>query len=118
MAKAASQRSSGALPARRPSPIGLWMLAAIALVTGLAWWDEQREAEAALHDLESEQSVLAWSVAGTLHGHLTSIQREAVLVGEHGPGELGDRYTPVVVRGADAPRTTGRDPICSIATSA
>jgi two-component system, NtrC family, sensor kinase len=87
------------------------MLVAIALVTGLAWWDERREADAALHDLESEQSVLAWSVAGTLRGHLTSIEREAVLVGEHGPGELGDRYAPVVVRRADAPRTLSPDPL-------
>jgi len=86
------------------------MVLAIAVVTGLAWWDEQREAEDALRDLESEQSVLAWSVAGTLRGHLTSIEREAVLVGEHGSGELGDRYAPVVVRRADAPRTTSQDP--------
>ncbi|HEY3816263.1 MAG TPA: HAMP domain-containing sensor histidine kinase [Polyangiaceae bacterium] len=86
------------------------MFAAIAIVTALAWWDEQREAEAALHDLESEQSVLAGSVANTLRGHLATIGREAVLVGEHGPGELGDRYAPVVVRRADAPRTSSPDP--------
>lgn len=86
------------------------MLAAIAVVTGLAWWDEQREADDALHDLESEQSTLAWSVAGTLRGRLTSIEREAVLVGEHGPGELGERYSPVVVRPADVPGATSPDP--------
>ncbi|HEX3343476.1 MAG TPA: HAMP domain-containing sensor histidine kinase, partial [Polyangiaceae bacterium] len=95
--------------AGRPAALVVWMLAAIALVTGLAWWDEQREADAALHDLESEQSILAWSVASTLRGHLATAAREAVLVGEHGPGELGDRYAPVVVRRADAPRT-GADP--------
>lgn len=86
------------------------MFVAIAVVTGLAWWDEQREAEDALHDLESEQSLLAWSVAGTLHGHLTNLEREAVLVGEHGPGAIGDRYAPVVVRRADSPRTASPDP--------
>ena len=86
------------------------MLVAICLVTGLAWWDERREAEAALSDLESEQSVLASSVADTLRGHLTSLVREAVLVGEHGPGALGDRYAPVVVRSASEPRTTPLDP--------
>jgi signal transduction histidine kinase len=85
------------------------MLFAIALVTGLAWWDEQREAGAALRDLESEQSVLAWSIAGTLRARLTSLEREAVLVGEHGPGELGQRYSPVVIRSADDPRTQVRD---------
>src|SRR5271156_1152576 len=46
------------------------MLAAIAVVTALAWWDEQREADAALEDLESEQSVLASSVASDLRAHL------------------------------------------------
>jgi len=87
------------------------MLIAIAGVTGLAWWDEQREAEASLHDLESEQSVLAWSAAGTLRARLESIERDAILVGEHGPGELGDRVATVVVRGADASRTSSPDPL-------
>jgi two-component system NtrC family sensor kinase len=61
----------------RSATIAAWMLFAIALVTGLAWWDEQREAQAALLDLESEQSLLAWSAAGTLRAHLTSIGRDA-----------------------------------------
>ncbi|HEY6463118.1 MAG TPA: HAMP domain-containing sensor histidine kinase, partial [Polyangiaceae bacterium] len=69
----------------------------------------QREADAALHDLENEQSVLAWSIAGTLRARLTSLEREAVLVGEHGPGELGERYAPVVLRSADDPRTAVND---------
>ena len=106
---AALVRAASTLPATRATSLAVWMVLAIAVVTGLAWWDEQREAEAALHDLESEQSVLAWSLAGTLRGHLTSIEREAVLVGEHGSGELGDRYAPVVVRRADAPRTISPD---------
>jgi signal transduction histidine kinase len=46
------------------------MLAAIALVTALSWWDEQREAEAALVDLQSEQSVLASGLAENLRDHL------------------------------------------------
>jgi two-component system, NtrC family, sensor kinase len=98
-------------PVRRATSLVAWMLAAIAIVTGLAWCDEQREAEDALHDLESEQSTLAWSVAGTLRAHLTSIEREAVLVGEHGPGELGERYSPVAVRPGDAPRAISQDPM-------
>jgi two-component system NtrC family sensor kinase len=98
-------------PIKRATSLVVWMLAAIAVVTGLAWWDEQREAEDALHDLESEQSTLAWAVAGTLRGHLTSLEREAVLVGEHGPGELGERYSPVLVRRGDAPRAVSPDPL-------
>jgi signal transduction histidine kinase len=48
------------------------MLAAMALVTALAWWDEQREADAALVDLQSEQSVLASSLSDDLREHLTA----------------------------------------------
>jgi signal transduction histidine kinase len=81
-----------------------WMFVAIAVVTGLAWWDEQREAEAALRDLEIEQSILAASLAGSLHAHLTTVLRDAVLVGEHGPGVVENRYSPIAVRRGDAPR--------------
>jgi signal transduction histidine kinase len=48
------------------------MLAAMVLVTALAWWDEQREADAALVDLQSEQSVLATSLSEDLREHLTA----------------------------------------------
>jgi signal transduction histidine kinase len=86
------------------------MFIAIAMVTGLAWWDEQREAEAALRDLEMEQSILAASLAGSLRAHLTTLLRDAVLVGEHGPGVVENHYSPIVVRGADAPRTAVAGP--------
>jgi len=68
-------------PSRTPSPpapplqrwpLVWWMLAAMVLVTTLAWWDEQREAEAALVDLQSEQSVLATSLSEDLREHLTA----------------------------------------------
>lgn len=42
------------------------------VVTTLAWWDEQREADAALADLQSEQSVLATSLSEDLREHLAS----------------------------------------------
>jgi signal transduction histidine kinase len=86
------------------------MLLAIAAVTGMAWWDEQREAESALHDMQSEQSVLAESIAAALRAHLTAIEQEAALVGEHGPGQVGHRYEPVVVANADEGRTSLSDP--------
>jgi two-component system NtrC family sensor kinase len=50
------------------------MMVAIAVVTLLAWWDEQREADAAMRDLESEQSVLASSLAADLRAHLVARQ--------------------------------------------
>jgi signal transduction histidine kinase len=52
------------------------MLVAIAVVTGIAWWDEQREADSALRDLETEQSILAASLAGSLRAHLTTTGRD------------------------------------------
>jgi signal transduction histidine kinase len=85
------------------------MLIAIAVITSLAWWDERREADAALHDLETEQSILATSLAGSLRAHLTRLERDATLAGEHGPAVLGDRYSPIEVRPAGAPRASLRD---------
>lgn len=71
--------SRSADPASLPShnssprqwPLVASMIAAIAVVTSLAWWDERREAEAALRDLEAEQSVLAASLAESLRAQLT-----------------------------------------------
>ncbi len=52
------------------------MVAAIAIVTGLAWIDENREDAAALRDLEVEQSVVATSLAETLRSHLLLLGHE------------------------------------------
>jgi two-component system NtrC family sensor kinase len=79
------------------------MLVAMAIVTGLAWWDEQREADAALRDLETEQTVVASSLAASLRAHLGSVGRDAALIGEHGAlADQEDRYVPAVVREAGA----------------
>ncbi|MGD0527588.1 MAG: ATP-binding protein [Polyangiaceae bacterium] len=86
------------------------MLVAIAVVTGIAWWDEQREADSALLDLETEQSILAASLAGNLRAHLTAIERDAVLVGEHGTGGVLNRYSQVDLRDARDPRPVLDDP--------
>lgn len=68
-------------PSRVPSPpapplqrwpLVWWMLGAIVLVTTLSWWDEQREADAALLDLQAEQSVIATSLAEDLREHLSA----------------------------------------------
>lgn len=65
-------------------PLVTWMLATMAVVTGLAWWDERREADAALRDLETEQTVLASVLAASLRSHLAILERDAVLTGEPG----------------------------------
>jgi signal transduction histidine kinase len=73
------------------------MLAAIALVTLLAWWDEQREADAAMSDLESEQSVLAAGLAADLRAHLVAAGRTDESVFDTGvtPGDLLDVSEPI-----------------------
>jgi signal transduction histidine kinase len=48
------------------------MVVAIALVTGLAYWSEEREAHQALQDFAREQTTLAVSVAGALHEELAA----------------------------------------------
>jgi len=62
--------------ARRPDvktpSIVLWMLAAMAVVTSLAYWDEQRESWAALDDFTQEQVTLAEAVAAPLREKLAA----------------------------------------------
>jgi signal transduction histidine kinase len=61
----------------------LGMVVAIAAVTVLAWWDEQREDEAALNDLGTEQSVLSSSLANGLRQRLAGGERDPdLLAGE------------------------------------
>ena len=105
--------SSHAPPVPRPrrrTTLVAWMLAAIALVTALAWWDERREAEAALHDLETEQSTLATSLASSLRAHLASVESDATLIGEHGPAGFEGRYAPVAVCDPGTPCAIAGDP--------
>jgi two-component system, NtrC family, sensor kinase len=60
------------------------MFLVLALVTGLAYWDEERESAAALEDFAAEQSTLASSLAAGLSAHLTTAR-----VGAPGSREEG-----------------------------
>jgi signal transduction histidine kinase len=66
------------------------MLLVLALVTGLAYWDEDRESTAALEDFAAEQATLASSLAAGLSAHPTESTLPALLLAarevEH-PGE-------------------------------
>jgi two-component system NtrC family sensor kinase len=89
------------------------MLLAIAIITALAWWDEQREANAALRDLETEQTVVASSLAASLRAHLATVERDAILIGEHGPPPPdgpGAPYAPAAVRDSRVGPTIAGDP--------
>jgi signal transduction histidine kinase len=75
------------------------MVVAIAIVTVLAWWDEQREDEAALSELGTEQSVLASSLANSLRQRLAAGEEDpARLAGEllrgGPPGQLAVLLSP------------------------
>ncbi len=74
------------------------MVLAIAAVTALAWWDDQREADAALRDLETQQTVVASSLAASLRAHLAFIERDAARVADTGAAGPNEPYAPSVVR--------------------
>jgi two-component system NtrC family sensor kinase len=117
-ASGARGQGKSALGAQRRS-LAAWMVVAIAIVTALAWWDERREADAALQDLEAEQTVVASSLAASLRAHLVAVERDAQLAGEAGEAVErgvahlaypGDRYVPAAVRDAGAAAPTEIDP--------
>jgi signal transduction histidine kinase len=56
-----------------------WMLVAMAVVTALAYWDEQRESKAALDDFTEEQVTLAESLAYSLRERLRGVAPEDAL---------------------------------------
>jgi signal transduction histidine kinase len=62
----------------------VWMVVATSLVTGIAWWDQTRQDDAGLSDLEIDQSMLASAMAGNLEAHLAAGQRDGVPSGEYG----------------------------------
>ncbi len=86
------------------------MVLAIAAVTALAWWDDQREADAALRDLESQQTVVASSLAASLQAHLAFVERDAALVADAGAAGPSEPYSPSVVRAAGAPAAAAPGP--------
>ena len=59
-----------------------WMMLAMGVFTGVAWWDSSRESEAVLLDVGSEQSVAASIAASSVLAHLMSIEHEALFAGD------------------------------------
>jgi two-component system NtrC family sensor kinase len=94
---------------RRPRLL-VWMLLAIAAVTGLAWWDSQRESEAILRDVGREQAIVASIVALDLRTHLEAAERDAVLVAERGSSSGETRSSSTIVRTPESPRSPEGDP--------
>ena len=60
------QRRPGHRPTTAMWPLGAFIVVAIAVLGGLAYWDEQREFQAALDDFADGQAVLASSLAAEL----------------------------------------------------
>jgi signal transduction histidine kinase len=86
------------------------MVLAIAAVTALAWWDDQREADAALHDLEVQQTVVASSLAASLRAHLAIVERDAVRIADARVVDPMQPYRPSAVRADGAPPAVTDDP--------
>jgi len=72
--------------------IVLCMALAIAIVTALAWWNEERESQAALKDMGDDQSVLADVLATSLEGNLSAAPRD---LAQRAPKELLPALTAV-----------------------
>jgi signal transduction histidine kinase len=83
-----------------------WMLLAIAAVASLAFWDEQRESDAALQDFAEEQSMLAQALSRALAERLAAVERDALDAANTLPGvgerDTGDLHVSVRAAGADA----------------
>jgi signal transduction histidine kinase len=85
------------------------MLAAVALVAALAFWDARRESAAALDDFADEQATLAGSVASELGTRLVAVRRDALLIAESleqgrpAPAPAVDGYTSYARRPVEAP---------------
>jgi signal transduction histidine kinase len=56
-----------------PARLVACMLGAIGMVTGLAWWDSQRESDAILRDLGQEQALVAAIVALDVRAHFPAV---------------------------------------------
>src|SRR5579863_2029281 len=85
------------------------MFLAIGAVTGLAWLDSQREAEAALGDVAGEQAVITTLLAANLRARLATVERDAHLMAERGPQWAAGRYSVVAIRAAGASRREPSD---------
>ena len=107
-ASAASRDSSESTSPSKGWPLVASMLLAICLVTGLSWWDQLRQDDAVLSDLELDQSDFSSRVASGLEARLATVQRDAVLLGEYGR-DPHERYVPAVVRDAQTPATPSDD---------
>lgn len=58
--------------------IVLWMLVAVAAVASLGYWDERREADAALSEFTEEQATLAQALSRALAERLAVVERDAL----------------------------------------
>jgi two-component system, NtrC family, sensor kinase len=85
------------------------MFLVLALVTGLAYWDEERESSTALEDFAAEQSTLASSLAANVSARLATVRRDAriaadlALRNQEPPPSVAASYAFLRVRPKDAP---------------
>jgi signal transduction histidine kinase len=91
------------------------MLLAVAAVGALAFWDAERESQAALDDFAEDQSKLAGSVAAELSTRFLSIRRDGLALaegleaGQRTPATALDGYVGYTLRAAAAPPREAKD---------
>lgn len=92
-----------------PRMLILWMVLAIAVIAGIAYWDEEREARAALDEFAGEQSTLAEGLSRALAERLAVIERDTL----EGARDLPNGDERALARGVRVRRadtTTPHDP--------
>ncbi len=87
-ARERSHRSARSERSVRTPAILAWMLVAIAAVTALAFWDEERESASALNHFAREQSTLAESLTASLQQRLDTPGSASEDWSQKSPGEL------------------------------
>jgi two-component system, NtrC family, sensor kinase len=94
--------------ADRMKPLSIFwlMVAAIVAMAALAYFDEEREASAALDDFAHEQTALAQSLAGVLSAHLTSDRQATLALSQIRATEEPDRLVLLRRPGAAELETT------------
>ena len=90
------------------------MIAAIAGVATLAWWDEQRESALALDEFAEQQSTLASGAAAALRGRLDVAEHDALALADGTNPVIAHGYLGAHVRGAAEPPVHSEELVLSV----
>ena len=92
----------------RTSWLVVLMALAVAVVAGLAWWDEQRESALALDEFADQQAALASSAAAALRSRLDVAEHDALALADGANPIIAHDYLGATVRQANDPAPAPR----------